>query len=105
VRTLLILIQAMYCAFYFRGLANLHEIHEIFLDANWLLSATTWMAVLVTTAVILIPVRLFLLVGVIFDFRQLGEKFRRLFPALFVLDLLWAFSPCLLIHNVNWASH
>lgn len=101
VRTLLILIQAMYLAFYFGALGNLAEIHDIFIDEGWGLPANEWMAILVTTAVVLIPVRLFLLVGVIFDFRTLTEKFRRIFPALLVLDLLWALSPFLLIHHVN----
>jgi len=101
VRALLILIQAMYLAFYFGALGNLAEIHEIFLEANWGLPALGWMTALVTTAVMLIPVRLFLLVGVIFDFPQLSEKFRRIFPVLFLLDLLWALSPFLLIHHVN----
>ena len=100
-RTLLILIQAMYLAFYFGALGNLAEIHEIFLDSDLALPATAWMVILVTTAVVLIPVRLFLLVGVIFDFATLGEKFKRLFPVLLVLDLLWALAPFLLIHHIN----
>jgi DNA-binding winged helix-turn-helix (wHTH) protein len=101
VRALLILIQAMYLAFYFGALGNLAEIHEIFEDANWGLPASTWMGVLVTTAVLSIPVRLFLLVGVIFDFRQLGENFRKIFPVLLVLDLLWALAPFLLVHHLS----
>ena len=101
IRTLLLLIQAMYLAFYFGALGNLSEIHDIFIDANWGLSPTAWMALLLTTAVVLIPVRLFLSVGVIFDFPQLPEKFRRIFPALFLLDLVWALSPFLLIHHIN----
>jgi cholera toxin transcriptional activator len=101
VRALLILIQAMYLAFYFGALGNLAEIREIFEDANWGLPASGWMGVLVTTAVLSIPVRLFLLVGVIFDFRQLGENFRKIFPVLLVLDLLWALAPFLLIHHLS----
>jgi hypothetical protein len=101
VRALLILIQAMYLAFYFGALGNLAEIHEIFLDSELGLPATVWIAALITTAVVLIPVRLFLLVGVIFDFPTLAQKFRRLFPVLLLPDLLWALSPFLLIHHIN----
>ncbi len=54
VRVLLILIQAMYLAFYFGALGNLAEIHEIFLDSELGLPANVWMAALVTTAVVLI---------------------------------------------------
>jgi cholera toxin transcriptional activator len=101
VRALLILMQGMYLAFYFGALGNLAEIREIFEDANWGLTASGWMGLLVTTAVLLIPVRLFLLVGVIFDFRQLGENFRKIFPVLLVLDLLWALAPFLLVHHLS----
>jgi cholera toxin transcriptional activator len=37
---------------------------------------------------------------VAFDFEQLQAKFNRLFPALLVMDLLWALSPFLLIHHI-----
>jgi hypothetical protein len=36
-----------------------------------------------------------------FDFPQFPDKFRRLFPVLLVLDLLWALSPFLLIHHIS----
>jgi cholera toxin transcriptional activator len=100
VRTLLLLIQMMYLAFYIGALANLTEIDEIFLEAC-LPHPAAVMSLLVTTAAVLIPVRLFVVVAVALDFRNLPAKFRRLFPALLVLDLLWALSPFLLIHHIN----
>jgi DNA-binding winged helix-turn-helix (wHTH) protein len=100
VRTLLLLTQAMYLAFYVGALANLEEIRGIFYDAQ-LLSPVLLLAVLVATAVVLIPVRLFLSAALAFDFPQLPEKFRQLFPVLLPLDLLWALSPFLLIHHVS----
>jgi hypothetical protein len=36
-----------------------------------------------------------------FDFPQFPDKFRRLFPLVLILDLLWALSPFLLIHHIN----
>jgi len=100
VRLLLLLVQTLYLAFYVAALANLREIGEIFLEAR-LLRPEVLMAVLVTTAVVLIPVRLFLATAVAFDLRQLPSKFARMFPALLLLDLLWALSPFLLVHHVN----
>jgi cholera toxin transcriptional activator len=100
VRTLLLLIQAMYLAFYVSALANLDEIRGIFADSQ-LPSPTILLTLLVASAVVLIPVRLYLFAAVAFDFSQLPEKFRRLFPVLLVVDLLWALSPFLLIHHIN----
>ena len=100
VRILLLLIQAMYLAFYLGALANIPEILDIFSDAR-LLSPAALTTLMVTTAVILIPVRLFFFAAVAFDFQQLPTKFRRLFPVLLGMDLLWALSPFLLIHHVS----
>lgn len=100
VRALLLLIQAMYLAFYMGALANLPEIREVFADSG-ILSPAILMTVLVVTAVALIPVRLYLFAAVTFDFQELAVKFKRLFPVLLGLDLLWALSPFLLIHHVN----
>src|SRR5438270_280549 len=71
-RILLLLIQAMYLAFYLGALANLQEIQDIFLDAR--IFAPALQALLVTTAVVLIPIRLFLGAAVLFDFPQLPAK-------------------------------
>ena len=100
VRTLLLLIQVMYLAFYLGALGNLPEIFDIFSDAR-LLSPSTLTALLVTTAVVMIPVRLYFFAAVAFDFQQLPTKFRRLFPVLLSMDLLWALSPFLLVHHVS----
>lgn len=100
VRTLLFLIQMMYLAFYIGALANLNEIDEIFLETS-LPHPAAIMSLLVTTAAVLIPVRLFIVVAVSLDFQNLPSKFSRLFPFLLIVDLLWAVSPFLLIHHIN----
>lgn len=100
VRTLLLLVQVLYLAFYLIALANLQEVHEIFVEAN-LLPPFILMTVLVTTAAVLIPVRLFLLAAAAFELRSLPSKFRRMFPALLPLDLVWALSPFLLVHHMS----
>ena len=100
VRTLLLLVQVMYLAFYLVALGNLREIDDLFLEAR-LLPPAVLMVVLVTTAAGLIPVRLYLLAAIAFDLRQLPAKFRKMFPVLLLLDLLWALSPFLLTHYVS----
>src|SRR5664279_321025 len=100
VRTLLLLTQAMYLTFYLGALANIPEIAEIFTDSHTL-SPSLLTTLLVTSAVALIPVRLYLSAAVAFDFQQLHAKFVRLFPVLLVMDLLWALSPFLLIHHIS----
>ena len=100
VRILLMLIQAMYLAFYLGALGNIPEIHEILADSQ-LPSPSTLLALVVATAVALIPVRLFLFAAVAFDFGQLPAKFSNLFPILLLADLLWALSPFFLIHHVS----
>jgi len=100
VRNLLLLVQAMYLAFYLVALANLREVDELFLEAK-LLPPAVLMTILVTTAAGLIPVRLYLVAAVAFDLRQLSSQFAKLFPVLLLLDLLWALSPFLLVHYVS----
>jgi hypothetical protein len=100
VRTLVLLVQIMYLGFYLGALSNLNEINEIFLEAG-LLHPVALMSLLVTTAAVLIPVRLFIMLAVALDYQDLPAKFSRLFPVLLILDLLWAVSPFLLIHHLN----
>lgn len=100
VRVLLVLIQAMYLAFYLGALANLQEIYGIFSDSN-LLSPAALMGALLVTACALIPVRCFILSALGFKVPSLPKKFRTLFPFLLPLDVLWALSPFLLVHHVS----
>ena len=100
VRSLLLLTQAMYLAFYLGVLGNVQKIHKIFLEAQ-LLSPATLVMLLVTTAAVLIPVRLFISTAVAFNYEQFPAKFARLFPVLLPLDLLWALSPFLLVHHLS----
>jgi cholera toxin transcriptional activator len=100
VRTLLLLVQMMYLGFYLGALANLNEIGEIFLEAS-LPHPLLLISLLVATGAVLIPVRLFIVVAVALNFQNLPSKFRRLFPFLLILDLLWAVSPFLLIHHIS----
>jgi len=44
-------------------------------------------------------IRLYLLAAVAFDYEDLGRLFRRIFPALLILDMAWAMSPLLLFRK------
>ena len=57
--------------------------------------------VVLLTAALAIPTRLYLLSSISFDYRGLGIKFRRIYPALATLDFLWALAPFLMMHVIG----
>ena len=92
-RTLFVLIQLMYLAFYVVALWKLGQGRfEFWLEFTGI----------VLTAVLGIPMRLYLVTAAAFDYRKLGASFFRLWPYLFVLDLLWALSPFLLTDSIGF---
>lgn len=99
VQTLFVLLQLMYIGFYVGALANLAEIEELFSP----LPKPAWVLdVVMVTAAILIPVRVFLLTAWLFRAPRIREKFLRIWLFLLVVDLLWALSPFLLLHHINF---
>lgn len=99
VQTLFVLLQLMYLGFYVGALSNLPEIGDLF--SQMFLPAWA-LPVMVVSAVLLIPVRTFLLCAVLFHAPGTREKFQRIWPFLFVCDALWALSPFLLLHHINY---
>jgi cholera toxin transcriptional activator len=99
VQTLFILLQLMYLGFYVGALANLTEINEIFSSLSFAAWAFT---VMILTAVLLIPVRTFLLCAVLFRAPGMREKFLKIWPFLLLFDVLWSLAPFLLLHHINW---
>ena len=99
VQSLFVLLQAMYLAFYVGALANLAEIHDLLSPLS---RATQVYTLLIVTAALLIPVRAFVLCAVLFHAPGLLGKFLKLWPPLLVLDELWALSPFLLLHHINF---
>ncbi len=98
VRTLFVLLQVMYVGFYVGALANLAEINELLSPLSY---ARVAFLVIVATAAVLIPVRVFVVCMVLFRAPRAREKFLRLWPFLVGMDLLWALSPALLLHHIN----
>ncbi len=99
-RILLALIQIMYLGFYITALAMLGRVGEI---SEQFLGGQSWLLVVVVivTAVLGIPVRLYLLAAIVFDYRKTGEKFLRIFPATLALDFVWALAPFLLTNKIG----
>lgn len=100
VRLLFGLIQGMYLCFYVVSLAKLGPIGRI---VQPMIPRPHWIVGLVLlTALVGIPTRLFLLAGVAFDSRKLRHNFRKLFPFVFPLDELWALAPFLAVHQLGF---
>ncbi len=99
VRVLFLLIQVMYLSFYVVALARVSAIEQL-LDRK--LGGADWItAVLIASAAIGVPIRLYLLSSVSFDVKDLSRKFLRIFLLTFVLDELWALSPFLLAPQIG----
>jgi cholera toxin transcriptional activator len=99
VQILFSLIQIMYLSFYFISLARLRWVEPILSQA---LQHPKWIfALLILTALVGIPIRLYLLTAVVFGYRGLPVKFLRLFPIVIPLDELWALAPFLLVDQIG----
>ena len=102
VRILFLLIQVMYLCFYVVALARISFVEDLLQQA---FSRHEWVSVvLIVSAAVGIPIRLYLLSAVSFDIQHLGRKVLSIFPAMFLLDELWALSPFLLAPQIGMGS-
>jgi len=99
VQTLFVLLQLMYLGYYVGALANLAEIEDLFSPLPW---AALALNVLIVSAAILIPVRAFVLSAVLFHAPGVREKLLKIWPFLLAVDELWALSPFLLLHHIDF---
>lgn len=100
VRVLFLLLQVMYLSFYIAALSRLNAVGDVLEQFFRLPSWTT--IIVIVSAAIGIPVRLYLLSAISFNVKNVGNKFLRLFIPVFLLDELWALAPFLLIHQIGW---
>jgi cholera toxin transcriptional activator len=101
VRALFALVQLMYLIFYLNALVRLHSVDRIadsFLSGR---QAQLLVGGVLITGAVGIPLRLYLLSAIAFDFRKLGAKFARLFPFVLAMDQLWALTPFLLLPQIG----
>jgi DNA-binding winged helix-turn-helix (wHTH) protein len=100
-RLLFLTVQVGYLAMYCAALYKAEAVKEVL--ARVLGAPAANLAPLVLIAAMCgIAVRLYLLSSVGLNHPAAGAKFRRLFPALFILDTLWSVSPLLLIHKIGY---
>jgi DNA-binding winged helix-turn-helix (wHTH) protein len=99
VQTIFVLFQVMYLSFYVGALANLAEIADLLSPLPRSAQAVN---VIIVTAATLIPVRAFVLSAVLFHAPGARGKFLKIWPFLLALDELWALSPFLLMHHINF---
>ena len=95
------LIQLMYLIFYLTALFRLHDVLAVADSFLPVWGATVLAGTVMVTAGVGIPLRLYLMSAVGFDYQRLGDKFRRMFPFVLALDQLWAVAPFLLIQEIG----
>jgi cholera toxin transcriptional activator len=99
VRVLFSLIQVMYLTFYIVSLAQLSNVEAILTESR---NPTVFaLVVLIVTAAVGIPIRLYLLAAMVFKYRGVDIKFQKLFPFLLPLDELWALAPFLIVRQIG----
>jgi hypothetical protein len=97
-RALLELIQIGYLAMY--GIA-LYKFHDVVRVSRELYASNALSGALLLVCVIGIPLRLFQLTAIAFDYPDVGRKFRRLFPAVLLVDAVWAATPLLFLGQLQ----
>lgn len=88
-------IQIMYLSIYAAALYHIYRIGEI-LQSAFEVPYTRGVFAVMVLAMWGIATRIYLMSALTFDHPDLPAKFRKLFPALWLLDSIWAASPLLL---------
>lgn len=99
-RALFLLAQIMYVAFYLSALFRIDELRRSAYMA-WHGAGQAAFAAYLLTALVGLVMRLYLITATALDYHLLGEKYRILFPALFLLDMIWAVSPFLIADRIG----
>lgn len=99
-RLLFMLAQLMYVTFYFSALFRLEELRRAAYMA-WHSAGQSAFIVYLLTALVGLVMRLYLITATAFDYHLLGQKYRILFPALFLLDMVWALGPFLIADRIG----
>jgi cholera toxin transcriptional activator len=96
---LFLLIQFMYLSFYISALAQFRQldgiVEQAFPHPAWIINLT------LVSALIGLPIRLYLISSVIFGIKNFSQKFRKIFLVIFVLDEIWSLAPLLLAPQIG----
>jgi DNA-binding winged helix-turn-helix (wHTH) protein len=100
-RWLFLAVQGGYLVMYCAALYRAEDVEEVL--AGVLRGRAAMVAPLILIlAMCGIAIRLYLLSSFGLNHPAAGAKYRRLFPALFILDTLWAASPLLLVSEIGY---
>ena|SRR5579864_4140135 len=99
-RLLFTLTQIMYLIFYLSALFSWENTYKASFN-TWGRTGAVAFAVYMATSMVGIAVRLYLISATAMDYHLLGNKYRVLTPALFVLDMIWALSPLLIADRIG----
>lgn len=100
-RLLFILVQVMYLIFYLSALFSWENTYRAS-HLAWRSAGNTAFTIYMATALVGLAVRLYLISATAMDYHLLGQKFRILTPALFVLDMIWAMAPLLIQDRIGF---
>ena len=100
-RFLFLAAQAGYLAMYAAALYKAVAVEET-LNRVLMVPSQIGTPIVLVSAMCGIAVRLYLISSVGFDHPAAGEKYFRLFPILFLLDMFWAASPLLLAGKIGY---
>ena len=100
-RLLFVLAQIMYLIFYLSALFRWENTYRASYIA-WGHAGSIAFAVYMSTALVGLVVRLYLVSATSMDYHLLGQKFRLLMPYLFVLDMVWAMAPLLIQDRIGF---
>lgn len=99
-RALFLITQVGYLVMYCAAVYNTEALEQV-LERVLIVPAGIGMPFVIVSAMCGVAMRLYLLSSVGLDHPAAGTKFRRLFPAQFLLDSLWAASPLLLARKIG----
>lgn len=100
-RFLMLAIQTLYFGIYAGALYYVEAAGRV-LEGTFQISTTAGIPVVVVCAMCGIAARVYLSSSVILDHPDIQKQFRRLFPALLLLDSAWAASPLLLLNKIGF---
>ena len=100
-RLLFILVQVMYLIFYLSALFSWENTYRAS-HLAWGRAGNTAFTIYMSSALVGLAVRLYLISATAMDYHLLGQKFRILTPALFVLDMIWAMAPLLIQDRIGF---
>jgi len=98
-RLLMSAIQVMYLSIYSAALYYIERVGSI-LEVDFSLESTKAVPVVIVLAMWGIATRVYIMSALTFDHPDFTKKFRWMFPALWLLDSIWAASPLLLANKI-----